>query len=411
MTRDPGWTAPMPIYFLSANSDADKVAQIERSLKEAIPDLTTIASIQDVGADLSAKSGEPVYVLIVAPAHDSQHADRLAKIAARSRGHIFFILVSDEISASDYKRLVRTGGADWVSTKAAANEIRDIIARRRISAGAATNESTGPVVVSLVPSAGGVGNSTLAIELAIQLKRHKTTRERSICLVDLDFQTSHLCDYLDIEPRLQIEEIANDPDRLDSQLFDIFVSHHPSNVDVIAAPRSKFDICGKLDIESLDALFEMIATRFDLVVVDLPVTWFAWTPHVIAASEGVIVTGVNTIPGLRQVSDNLTAVRKTEGVFGTIAVALNRCDTGLFGQIARRQHVESVIGGEKVFYVRNDKSALESINVGTPLTLSGSRRRASRDIAAIVAFCSELKSSRPAIIPAAAAMIAAPRSA
>ena len=37
-------------------------------------------------------------------------------------------------------------------------------------------------------------------------------------MVDLDFQTSHLCDYLDSEPRLQIDELSNAPERLDDQL-------------------------------------------------------------------------------------------------------------------------------------------------------------------------------------------------
>ncbi len=385
----------MPIYLLSADADAEKVALIEGKLKSVIPDLTKIASLENVASDISSKSSGPIYVLIVGPARDWHQLDRLVEIASRYRQHIFFILISDEISASDYKRLVRTGGAEWVSTNAAAQEIRDIISRRPAKADTAPGESAGPVVVSFVPSAGGVGNSTLAIETAVQLKRNKATRDRKICLVDLDFQTSHVCDYLDIEPRLQIQEISSDPDRLDDQLFEIFISRHSSNVDVIAAPRSKFNVCD-LDMAALDALFEMMSIRYDLILVDLPVTWFAWTPQVISASEGIIVTGINTIPGLRQISQSLAAIRDTKGAFGDIVVAVNRCDIGLFGRVARRHHVESVMANEKLFYIRKDPSALESVNMGTPLALTGSRRRATKDIAAIVAFCGNLKSARVA---------------
>ena len=38
---------------------------------------------------------------------------------------------------------------------------------------------------------------------------------------------------------MQIQEIAANPDRLDAQLFELFVSHHGSGLDVLAAPRSK----------------------------------------------------------------------------------------------------------------------------------------------------------------------------
>jgi pilus assembly protein CpaE len=383
----------MPAYFLNTDSDAEKAAQVERKIREVMPDLTAIASFEAVAQNISRNSNEPVYILIMAPARDWQQLDRLVEIATRHRHHIFFILISDEISATDYKRLVRTGGAEWVATTAAAQEIRDIISKRGVKPETASAEPVGPVVVSFVPSAGGVGNSTLAIETAIQLKRNKETRDRRICLVDLDFQMSHICDYLDIEPRLQIEEIANDPERLDSQLFDIFVSRHSSKVDVIAGARGKFDAC-ELSIGALDSLFGMMSTRYDFIVVDLPVTWFEWTPQVLSASEGIIVTGINSIPGLRQISHNLAAIRGVTGVFGQIAVAVNRCETGLFGRVARRQHVESVIARERLFYIRNDSAALESINMGTPLTLMSSRRKVSRDTAGLVAFCLNLKSTR-----------------
>jgi hypothetical protein len=41
---------------------------------------------------------------------------------------IFFIFISSEISASDYKK-VRRGGADWMSIQGAPQEILDITSR------------------------------------------------------------------------------------------------------------------------------------------------------------------------------------------------------------------------------------------------------------------------------------------
>ena len=132
--------------------------------------------------------------------------DRMVEIATKFRGSLFFIFISDDIPASDYKRLVQTGGADWASTRGAPQEIADILARIEKNGAAAdptepslTNE---PVMVAFVPSAGG-WSSTLAIEVGVQLKMAKRTRSRRICLLDLDFQNSHVCDFLDIEPRMQ----------------------------------------------------------------------------------------------------------------------------------------------------------------------------------------------------------------
>lgn len=386
----------MPIYLLNANPDAEKTAGIEQKIRETIPEVIKIKDLENIAREIKWGDKELMYVLFLAPSGNTAYIDVLARIADTYRKRIFFIVISDEISGSDYKRLVRSNGADWVSANAAAQEILDIIVRRRAGSEVRSQEGPNPVLVSFVPSAGGVGNSTLAIETAIQLRKAKATAGRRVCLIDLDFQTSHVCDYLDIEPRLQIQEISTNPERLDSQLFDVFISHHDSGLDVLASPQSKFDTCG-LDFSALDALFSMISARYDLILIDLPVNWFSWTSKIIAASGGIVVTGLNSIPGLRQITETLTTVRQTSDVFGEIRVVVNKCERGLFGRVARRQHVESILPHEKILYVRNDDAALDSINTGVPMALGASRRKISQDILGITTFCSGLQSSPAAV--------------
>src|SRR5262249_25754020 len=152
--------------------------------------------------------------------------------------------------------------------------------------------------------------------------------------------------------------------------------------DVFAAPRSKFDLA-TLDVAALDALFGIIAKRYDLILIDLPVTWFSWTVDIIANSNSVLVTGINTIPCLRQLSQTLKVVR--DGRPGThhdsVSVVVNRSDRTLLGGVERRQHVESVLSGEQVFYVSNDPAAfVESANTGTPLAQSAGSRKTVKEI-------------------------------
>jgi pilus assembly protein CpaE len=386
----------MPIYLINAHADVEKSVPLEQEIRGLLPNVIKSKNLETITREMSAGDQEFIHVIFLAPSNDATYVDLLVRTTEAYRRRIFFILVSDEISGSDYKRLMRSGGADWVSANAPAQEILDIVVRPTAGSDVAVSERTRPILISFVPSAGGVGNSTLAVEVAMQLRKTKATANRRICLVDLDFQTSHVCDYLDIEPRLHIEEISANPKRLDSQLFEVFVTHHSSGVDVFASPRSKFDTCG-LDFAALDALFGLISTRYDLIMIDFPVNWYSWTPKVLAASSGIIVSGVNSIPGLRQIAEALTTLRATTGVFGEIRVAINNCERGLFGQVARRQHVESVLPGEQIFYVRNDPAVLESINTGMPMALSGSRRRIGKDIAKITEFCSGLTSPSAAV--------------
>jgi Flp pilus assembly CpaE family ATPase len=391
----------MPVYLLRSDSAPATRSAVEVGLMAIIPGLIEVSGFDRIFENKSkADAGEPATVLVVAPADDNGYLDRLIEVAAQYRNEIFLILISEEISATDYKRLVRTGGADWVSTRVGPREVAEIIARRRQLVGnpppvsSRTAPEKQPATVSLIPSAGGVGNATIAIETATCIKTNKATRNRNVCIVDLDFQTSHVCDYLDCEARLHIEEISQTPERLDEHLFESFKTHHKSGIDLFAAPRSKFSP-EALNINALDALFSMIAKRYDLILVDFPLTWFPWTSQVIAASDSAVISGINTIPNLRQIAETLRFVRASAPNLN-IGVVLNRCERAILGGIARRKYVEKVLRGEKLMFLGTYTEATESINMGVPMMLGGSARRLRKDFGAVAEFCAGIRSSRAA---------------
>jgi pilus assembly protein CpaE len=376
----------MQIYFFAAGIESDELKQLEDRLRSKFPTLQTLNKLDEVTrriAEQPATSSAENAVIIFPALAAASSFDRLVGIAEQAQRGIFFIFVSKEISASDYKRLVRSGGADWVSVDDAPEEIHDIIARAaRTQATASAAAAVKPVIAGFLPSAGGVGNTTLAVETAIQLKLDKQTRNRRICLLDLDLQTSHVCDYLDIEPRLQLREIIDSPERLDGQLFELFVSHHSSGLAVIASPRNRRDPF-EANVAALDALFGMIALRYDMLIVDFPSYWAPWTQQTLSVCDLAVVTGLNTVPGLRQVADALGALRSIETIPPKIVVGLNRCEGRLLGGVARSQHVTRLLGSETVLNVRDDASAaIEAVNTGIPVAVGSPSSKIAKDIRA-----------------------------
>lgn len=376
----------MQIYLLSAEPETDEAKELESRLRSKWPTLQKIASLEAIrGRPKSDHDGHEPNFIIIPVLQGFTSFDRIIEVTDRLEGGFFLIFVSKEISASNYKRLIRGERADWASLREAPEEIEEIILRNQ--PGASYHRSAvvkhKPLVVTFVPSSGGVGNATLSIESAVWLKLNKKTRDRRICLVDLEMQMSHVCDYLDIEPRLGLNEIIGEPERLDKQLFDLFVSRHSSGVDVLAAPRNRTNHI-PLSMSALDALLEMIAASYDILILDLPVLWQTWTPNIIAASDLGIVTGLNTVPGLRLVADTLASVKSAATAGHEVVVALNRCEAGLLGGVARGDHINKVLAGEKVVTVREDtKSAIASANTGVPMAVGQSSGKASKDIRAL----------------------------
>jgi pilus assembly protein CpaE len=391
----------MQVYFYTAGIESSELNELEGRIRSSLPNLRKVAKLDEVARRLGqhgeAADHEQNYIIFPVLAVES--FDRIANIADQEHPGLFFIFVSKEISASDYKRLVRSRGADWAPVQNAPQEILDIISRTgRTESITESHQQGRPSIVAFVPSGGGVGNATIAIETAMQIKLNKQTRQQRVCLLDLDLQTSHVCDYLDIEPRFQIQEIIQNPDRLDAQLFDLFVSRHAaSGVDVLATPRSRRNLVD-LNMTALDRLFQLISERYDVVIVDLPPAW-GWTDQVISVCDLAVITGFNNVPSLRRIVELIQEVKGVGRDSLQILVALNRCESGLVGGIARRQHVTRALGSQSVVYIREDAAAANhSLNTGVPISMASPSNRIVKDIRALVSKVSEL---RPTNVPAA----------
>src|SRR5262249_35373466 len=84
---------PVPTYFLSAGHGPERTRILERRIREVIPDLALIASLEDFARHRSAQPNEPIQVLVAAPPGDNGYFDRLVDVASRHRDRAFFILI------------------------------------------------------------------------------------------------------------------------------------------------------------------------------------------------------------------------------------------------------------------------------------------------------------------------------
>src|SRR5262249_4558576 len=100
----------MATYLLSPDFDAERVKVIESKIRSVIPDLARLGRMDDVAQALSGKSREKSTVLVLATPKDSSYFGKLVELATRHRDRCFFIVISDDIAASDYKRLERPDG-------------------------------------------------------------------------------------------------------------------------------------------------------------------------------------------------------------------------------------------------------------------------------------------------------------
>src|SRR6266404_9234883 len=145
----------MQIFLFSASVDSARLNDLEHRIRAKLPDVRIVSRMEEVTKVLpktAGSDGELACILFPVVLNAPASLDRMVSIATEYRDSLFFIFISDDISASDYKRLVQTGGADWASTRDAPEEIVEILAR--LGKGAAdiaeSPSTTEPVMVAFV---------------------------------------------------------------------------------------------------------------------------------------------------------------------------------------------------------------------------------------------------------------------
>ena len=306
--------------------------------------------------------------VVIADIDPASEADFNALSALTQRlGTTPVIVAIPVFDVSLARQLLQMRVADFVVKPVAALDLVRACARAAQTANSGgANEAQ---IFTFLPAAGGVGLTTLAIEAAMLLLKGEggTKASTNTCLVDLDFQHGSCCDYLDLEPRLDLDEIEPRPDRLDRQLLEVMMSEHASGLKVIAAPSRPAEM-RNFDFEVVTRLLDLVAAHFDNVVIDVPRTWFQWTDSVLIGSNRLFLVTEMTVPGLKH-ARHLTHVIQTRLPDGPqLEVIVNRFEQRLFGAGLRRADIEQALGDSLAATVPNNfRLVSESIDRGVPL--------------------------------------------
>jgi len=289
----------------------------------------------------------------------------LQGLAARLVGSPPILVVTQGFSEAVARRLLQIRIADFLVKPVEPIELER--ACFRAASGPAAEAATEAHITTFLPASGGVGVTTLAIETAMQLVRRAPRGAASVCLVDLDFQHGACADYLDIEPRLDVGEIEPQPERLDAQLLEVMLSHHASGLALIAAPSRPAEM-RSFDPDVVTRLLDMVSTRFDYVVIDMPRTWFAWTDSVLFGSNRLFIVTEMTVPGLRHAKQLVAAIGERLKGGPEPRVIVNRFEQRLFGAGLRRSDIEKTLGETFAGVIPNNyRCVREAIDRGVPL--------------------------------------------
>jgi len=327
--------------------------------------------------DLAVKLS-PDVVLMDINMPDMDGISATEQLAARAPGAA--VVMMSVQGEADYLRrsmlagarefLVKPFSSDELTTSIRQVHIREreklsrmaVVPVRSSTNGASPDNDREPgVIVAFFSPKGGVGRTTVAVNLAVAAA---TELGKSVVLMDGSFQFGDA----DLAPELEIGE----PESIDT-----FVINHSSGIRVLLAPPSP-EMAELVTTSGVKKVLEALRATNDLVIVDCT-SWFNDTTLAILDMADVILTmlslEITSIKNMRmflEVADQLGYGPEK------IRLVLNRADSTLGIRVADVEH--SI--GRKVDHtiVSDGRSVVYALNRGVPFFLSNREAQVSQDV-------------------------------
>src|SRR6478672_706225 len=338
------------VVVLTADSVFDEQMRATFGASEQIALSVVSGSLDEVEAKFDVQDATVAVIdLDAARAGEMQALERLmGRIGAWPP----VVVVTQAFDENVARALVQMRVADFLVKPVSPIELVRTCAR--VAKGPVNVEATESQIYTFLPAVGGAGVTTLAVQSAMLLLNSGQRGKSATCLVDL-------------EPRLNLVEIEGRPERLDRQLLEIMLSHHPSGLAVIAAPNRPAEM-RSFDPEMVTRLLDLVSTNFDYVVFDMPRTWFSWTDSVLLGSNKLFIVSETTVPGLRHAKHLVAAIKERLGDGPNPQVIVNRFQHAMFSSGLSLADLKQALGDAFGATVPNDYNLVrEAIDRGVPL--------------------------------------------
>lgn len=255
---------------------------------------------------------------------------------------------------------MRSGVQDFVFKPVAPEALREVFARFHQEGQAAEHRSAQKLIV-LMGSKGGVGTTSVAVNLGVQFA---TFANKRVVLLDLARPLGNAHLLLDLNPRFGIRDAIENIDRLDSHFFDGLVTVHKTKLGILAGtlhPEGWQSIPANL----LDRVANVAQTNFDMVLADMGSQFGPdWTPMLKASRMILLVTETN-VPSLWALEHRLSALEGQGIDSDKIRVVVNRWHKG---DQETLNTVQKNIKRPIIASLPNDfRKASTSVNLGAPL--------------------------------------------
>ena len=307
---------------------------------------------------------------------DQQKALQLIGQLNNEKPDLAVLAVSAKNDGQAILQALRNGAREFLTAPVVLEEMLTALQRLRRArpAGEQKPGSIGSIkvnsqVISVIGSRGGVGCTTLAVNLGATLAQEAAN---SVALIDLDLALGDADIALDLMGDHTLADIALNIDRLDMTFLKMSLVKHSSGLSLLPHPMQFEDVQLVRD-EHLQRLINLLRASYSHLILDLSKSFSPCDVTALHHSDLILLVAQLELSSLRNVVRMLATLDLDQEIADKVRVVVNR--VGHESDISMKKAEETI--GKPVYWqiVNDQKTVVESRNQGIPLIMSAPKSK------------------------------------
>ena len=348
----------MPIIVESNPGSAELFTSVTGSQSRVVDSLDALKQT------LAAAPDE--FAIVLGPGVDLEAAASLADMLRVTRPSTSVILIRRRVDTSVLAEALRSGMREVVEERdltglgAAVSRAKQVWTALN---GPQAAEATGPMgqLITVFSPKGGVGKTTLAVNLAIALSDKGRKR---VCVVDLDLGFGDIAITLQLIPARTIADAVHFESGLDFSVLEPLLTPHGTGISALVAPVQP-DAKDAIPASLVGRILNMLKANFDFVVVDTAPTFDEFVLQAFDETDQLLLVTTLDVPTLKNVKIAVETLDLLNFPKPRRHLVLNRADdkVGLSAE-----EVESTLAMKIEVSIPTSSQVANATNSGEPIT-------------------------------------------
>lgn len=271
------------------------------------------------------------------------------------------IITSLDYSTNTIIKALRLGAKEFLPKPILKDDLIRVLTM--LNSVSTESDSSQSKIISVYSNKGGIGKTTIAVNLAAELAR--VTKDK-VALIDLNLQLGDISTFLNLNPPFDVNYVMRKlVDKSEDILIKGFEKYKDTSLYILADP-SYIEQSESITPAMVTILFAALKKVFSYIVIDMSSSIDPISLKILDSSDWILFTTIVNIPAIRNAQRCLNLFRSRKYPKDKVKIIINRY---MDNDEINLEDIENTLGETIYWKIPNNYfTIMEAINKGETIT-------------------------------------------